>query len=146
MNRVHINPFFPVKNFSTVLDDIFNRGLNDVVGFDNNHTVPAVNIKETDSNFIIELAAPGFEKVDFDIKVENNQLVISAENKSEKDTSEGKWTRKEFHYEKFSRSFTLPETADNEKIDGQYNNGVLVLSISKKEEAKAKPAKLIEIK
>ena len=85
MNRVHINPFFPVKNFSNVLDDIFNRGLNDVVGFDNNHTVPAVNIKETDSNFIIELAAPGFEKVDFDIKVENNQLVISAENKSEKE-------------------------------------------------------------
>lgn len=105
------------------MDDIFNRGLNDVVGFDNNHTVPAVNIKETDSNFIIELAAPGFEKVDFDIKVENNQLVISAENKSEKDTSEGKWTRKEFHYEKFSRSFTLPETADNEKLTDSTTMG-----------------------
>lgn len=141
-----MNPLFPAKPFTTVLDEIFNRSLGDFVGFDNTQTIPAVNIKETDELFILEMAAPGFVKADFNVTLENDQLIISAERKTEEDKKESKWARKEFHYEKFSRRFTLPETANLNQITASYENGVLVLDIAKKEEAKVQPAKVIEIK
>lgn len=146
MSIVRMNPLFPAKTFSTVLDEIFNRSLGDFVGFDNAQTIPAVNIKETDEHFILEMAAPGFVKSDFNVTLENEQLVISAEKKIEDEKKETKWARKEFHFEKFSRRFTLPETANLNQISAAYKNGVLVLDIAKKEEAKVQPAKVIEIK
>lgn len=146
MNKLRMHSDFPVKTFSNVLDEIFNRSLGDFVGFDSTHTVPAVNIRETDEQYILEMAAPGFDKSDFNVQLDNNQLVLSAEKKTEDEKTEGKYARKEFHFEKFSRSFTLPETADINKIDAQYDKGVLHLHIAKKEEAKVQPAKTIEIK
>ena len=145
MHTVKFNPMFPGKTFSTMLDEVFNRSLGDFVGFDNAHTVPSVNIRETEASYELELAAPGFDKADFQVKLENDLLTIAAEKKQEENKNEGKYARKEFHYEKFSRSFTLPDTADSSHIVARYENGVLHLSIAKKEEAKVQPAKTIEI-
>lgn len=146
MNTVKFNPIYPGRTFTTMLDEIFNRSLGDFVGSDNAQTVPLVNIRETEATYELELAAPGFEKPDFNVKLENDQLTISAEKKQEENKQDGKYARREFYYETFSRSFTLPDTADSNQIEGKYENGVLHLSISKKEEAKIQPPKTIEIK
>lgn len=107
---------------------------------------PAVNILETDNDFVVELAAPGLSKEDFNIELDNDLLIISSEITSEKETKEeGKYTRKEFGYRTFKRSFTLPETINGGEIGASYNNGVLSVTLPKKEEAKVQPKRLIEI-
>jgi HSP20 family protein len=112
-----------------------------------NTTLPSVNIKENNDAFTVELAAPGFEKSDFKIELNNNLLTISSEKKVENETKEGEYfTKREFSYQSFSRSFTLPNLADGEKIVANYENGILSVAIPKKEEAKPKPARMIEIK
>ncbi|WP_028297978.1 Hsp20/alpha crystallin family protein [Olivibacter sitiensis] len=99
--------------------------------------VPAVNLAESNEGFHVDMAVPGFNKEDIKIQVEKNILTISAE-KKEEDTVVGKcYNRKEFNYSNFSRSFTLPESADVNKISAAYKNGILEVSISKKEEEKA---------
>lgn len=116
-------------------------------GFDTGTRVPAVNVKEADDNFEIQLAAPGMEKENFKINVENNILSISAETKSgneEKDEN-GKYTKREFSFNSFKRSFSLPESDDDEDIKANYENGILKLSIPKKEEARPKPPRRIAI-
>ncbi len=107
--------------------------------------VPAVNISETDDNFKLELAAPGFKKDDFKVRIDNDILNISAEQKTEKKESNERFTRKEFAFESFSRSFTLPELVDAEKVSASYENGVMTLVVPKREEAKPKPAREIKI-
>ena len=110
-------------------------------------TLPAVNVKESDGEFNVEFAAPGFNKNDFKINVEENILTISAEKEKEKETKEeeGRFTRKEFSYSSFSRSFTLPQTVNTENIDAKYHDGILRLTIPKKEEAKKLPKKEIKV-
>lgn len=110
-------------------------------------TVPAINIKETETRFELELAAPGLKKDQFHIEVEQNLLTIASERKEENEekNSEGTYSRREFSYSSFKRSFTLPETVDSERIEAQYENGVLHVAIPKKEEALPKPKRLIEI-
>ena len=110
-----------------------------------NVNVPAVNIKENDENFELELSVPGFEKDDFNIEVDDNVLTISSEVKSENETKEDTYTRREFSFSSFKRVFTLPETIDDGKINANYENGILRLSLPKKEEALPKPKRLIEI-
>jgi HSP20 family protein len=113
---------------------------------DTNTTLPAVNIKENADAFMVEMAAPGMAKEDFKIELNNDLLTISSEKKNEKETKEGEtYTRREYSYQSFSRSFTLPNTVDGEKISAKYENGVLSIEIPKKEEAKPKPAKQISI-
>ncbi|UZO81468.1 Hsp20/alpha crystallin family protein [Aquimarina sp. ERC-38] len=110
--------------------------------------IPAVNIKEVEDNFEIELAAPGMSEDNFDINIDNNTLTISVE-KSESDTEQnenGRYTRQEFNYSSFQRSFSLPETVDEDAIDASYNNGVLCISIPKKEEAKQKAPRQIKVR
>jgi HSP20 family protein len=105
-------------------------------------TVPAVNIKETESDFKIEVALPGLKKEDIKVEFENGVLTISAENKTEKEESgkDGKYTRKEFSYSSFKRSFTVnEETIDADNIEGKYENGVLNLQLPKK--TKSEPEK-----
>jgi len=112
-----------------------------------NTTLPSVNVKESADGFEVDMAAPGLEKKDFKIEINHGTLTISSEKKVENETKEGQqFTRREFSYQSFSRSFTLPETVDNDKISAKYENGILKVSIPKKEEAKPKPAKTIEIK
>lgn len=112
-----------------------------------NTTLPAVNIKEDEGGFEVEMSAPGLEKKDFKIELNNSVLTISSEKKVENETKEEQqFTRREFSYQSFSRSFTLPETAESEKIEAKYENGILSVKIPKKEDAKPKPVKQIEIK
>ena len=113
---------------------------------DTNTTLPSVNIKEDNVGYDVEVAAPGFGKEDFKIELNNNILTISSEKQEENETKEGQmFTRREFSYQSFNRSFTLPNTVESDKITAKYDNGILKISIPKKEEAKPRPVKLIEI-
>ena len=109
-------------------------------------TLPAVNIKEDDKGFHLELSIPGGKKEDFSIEVDNDTLTISNAVKNETETKEEKYTRREFSYATFKRAFVLPETVDGTKIDASYEAGILRLVLPKKEEALPKPKRLIEIK
>ena len=123
-----VNPWF-----TDVFDSLINDSrLND--RFVNK--TPAVNIAETESEFHIELAVPGLKKEDFKISIDKNVLSVSAEKKTENVDETKKYSKREYSYNSFVRSFTLPESADQAKIDAQYNDGVLSLSVAKKEEAK----------
>jgi len=110
-------------------------------------TLPAVNVKETDNEFLIEVAAPGLKKDDFKLDFENGRLTISSERKDEKVEKQGeKVTRKEFSYQSFQRSFNVAENVVNtDKIAAKYNNGILYVTLPKREEVKPKPAKQIRI-
>lgn len=111
-----------------------------------NTTLPSVNIKESADAFDVEVAAPGFCKEDFKIELSHDVLTISSEKKVENETNnDRKFTRREFSYQSFSRSFTLPNSADSDKIEAKYDNGILKVSIPKKEEALPKPARQIAI-
>ncbi|MFW0718179.1 Hsp20/alpha crystallin family protein [Pedobacter sp. N23S346] len=99
--------------------------------------VPSVNISDSPDAYHIELAAPGLRKEDFKVSVERDMLIISTEKKTESSESEKSYTRREFSYAAFTRSFTLPESADVDRIQASYQEGVLKLSLPKKEEAKA---------
>ena len=111
---------------------------------ENSGDIPAVNIKEENDKFILEMAAPGMNKDDFKINLDNYQLTISSEQKKEKKEKEDNYTRREFVYSSFSRSFTLPKTIDIDKIKADYKNGILLLTLPKKEE-EAKLTKQIKI-
>lgn len=95
--------------------------------------MPAVNIHQTDSTYEIELASPGLTKDDFNISLENNVLTISAENKNEDEEKKKNYTRREFKYTSFSRSFTVPENVSQEDIKAEYSDGVLRLKLAKKD-------------
>lgn len=110
-------------------------------------SIPAVNIMESDDSFEVEVAAPGKTKEDFNIELDNDVLTISSESKKENETSSenGRFTRKEFSYSNFKRAFSLPETVDSQKISAAYKDGVLQISLPKKEEAKIQAKRMIEI-
>lgn len=112
---------------------------------DTRSTLPSVNIKEDHDGFNIEVAAPGFNKNDFRINLNNRVLEISSEKKTDSNTKDKKSLRKEFHYAAFSRSFTLPDSIDTERIKASYTDGILNIEIPKREEAKIRPERQIEI-
>jgi len=111
------------------------------------NSLPAVNIEEKEDKYSLEMAAPGKSKKDFNIELDNDLLTISSEVKEENQTEdkERNFTRREFSYESFKRSFTLPETIDTSKIKATYKNGVLTLDLPKREEAKTQPKRMIDI-
>ncbi len=108
--------------------------------------VPAVNITEKKDEYQVSLAAPGMRKDDFKIDVEGNMLTISSEKEENKEEKDKKFTRKEYSYSSFSRSFTLPEEINKEKIEAKYEDGVLKIALPRKEEAKRPSAKHIAVK
>jgi len=122
-----VNPFF---------NDVFDSILNDTfIGDKLISRIPAVNIAENENEFHIELAAPGLKKEDFKINLDKNVLSVSADKKVE--NVEGtKFSKREYNYTSFTRSFTLPETVDHSKINAEYTDGVLKLTVAKREEAK----------
>jgi HSP20 family protein len=134
-----------------LFDDFFNRdffdwGLSNYS--DTNTSIPKVNVKETKDNFEVEVAAPGMNKNDFKIQLDGNMLSISSEksNQREEKNKDEKYSRREFSYQSFQRSFTLPkDVVDADKIEAKYENGLLHLVIPKKEETKQKPPKQIQI-
>lgn len=133
----------------TSFDDMFK---NDWLGGTTNVNsigtrIPAVNIQETEDGFNVDVAAPGMNKENFNIELDKDVLTISSEEKKEKETEnkEGKFTRKEFSYSSFKRAFSLPDSVDTEKISASYKDGVLELSLPKREEAKVQPKRMIDI-
>lgn len=143
------NNLFP--EFPSVFDSFLGRDLFDYENGTVNApgtNVPAVNVKETEDGFDVEVAAPGFNKKDFQIEVNNNLMTISStkEVSNEEKGENGRYTRKEFSYTSFKRSFTLPENVVNtEKIEARYDNGILRVSVPKREEAKPRPIRQIAI-
>jgi len=138
------------KNRIPAVPNFFDDFLRDwsITNFsDTDTTLPAVNIKEDDNGFSIEVAAPGMDKKDFNINFDNDILTISSEKNVENEDKGDNYTRKEYSYQSFTRSFRIPEnTVDSDKISASYKNGELMISIPKREEAKPKPARLIAVK
>lgn len=127
INTDSVNPF---------VNSVFDNFFNDSFLSDRLVTrVPAVNITESSDAYNIELAAPGLKKSDFKINVDKNLLTISVEKKEESTEEDKVFSKKEFSYTSFSRSFSLPDTVDYNSIDANYEDGVLELKIGKKEEA-----------
>ncbi|MDQ6610612.1 MAG: Hsp20/alpha crystallin family protein [Bacteroidota bacterium] len=125
--------------------DLWNWGVENHSG--NNTSLPAVNIRENAENFTVEMAAPGMNKEDFKIELDGNNLTISSESsRGQERKEEERYTRREFSYQSFQRSFTLPkDVVDVDQIQAKYENGVLNLVIPKKEQAKQKPPRMIQI-
>lgn len=138
------------QNFPTVsnwLEDIFNREVSSVFtsNFNSGISLPKVNIKENADAFMVEMAVPGLKKSDFQINIEDRVLSISTETKEETEHKEDNYTRREFGYSSFKRTFTLPDSVNDEAINANYENGILSIQLPKKEEAKQKPARSIKI-
>ncbi|MDJ1472268.1 Hsp20/alpha crystallin family protein [Cytophagaceae bacterium DM2B3-1] len=125
---------FPYRNLLNELLNDFNTS----VGQDYRSNIPAVNVHENETGYTLEVAAPGQQKENFNINLDGRVLTISSEQKEEKKEENGKWTRKEFNYSSFKRSFTLPENVNAENIEATYENGVLVVVVPKAEEVKPK--------
>ena len=131
--------------FPTFFDDFFGRDwfLNNDQSITN--TMPAVNIADNEDNYLVEMVAPGLKKKDFKVELDNQLLTISYQKEIENKSKEANYTKREFHYHTFKRSFTLPQTVENEKINAKYEDGILKVMIPKKEEAKQKASRLISI-
>ena len=108
-------------------------------------TIPAMNIKETDDDYEIELAAPGFNKKDFKITIENGCLNISAEKSTSEEEKKANYTRREFSHNSFERSLQLPDFIKDDNVNAKYNDGILRFKLVKKEEAKKKKPKVIQV-
>ena len=136
-----------LPRFSSWFDNFFDNDLGTgfLSNFNTGLTLPAVNIKEDAEQFTLEIAVPGMKKSDFNVDVDNKVLSISSETQSEKTEKEENYTRREFGYSSFKRTFTLPESVNADKIKATYKEGILAVVLPKKEEAKEKPAKRIEI-
>jgi len=143
IKRKNTNNLFP-----SFLDDMLGNDLLNPsadlgnVGFN----VPAANIREYEDKFVLELAAPGKSKKDFNVELDNDVLTVSAEKVDKKeDKDDVNFTRKEYSYESFTRSFTIPESVDSSKIKANYQNGILKFDLLKRDEAKTQPKRMIEI-
>jgi len=129
-------------------DDMFGKDfMKDFFDFESNPSVPDVNVREDKDKYTIEVAAPGLNKKDFDVDIQNNVLTISSEKEhkdEDKDENEN-YLRREFSYSSFQRSFSLPETVKVENIKAKHDNGVLYVELPKKKEAVEKASKKIDI-
>ena len=143
MTLIKWKPAFP--EFSDMFDDFFRdddfyrrwpaRVMN----------MPAVNVRELDKSFVLEVAAPGFKKEDFEVSVDSGMMTISAEVKAEKKKEEDNFTRKEFTYESFKRTFTLPDDVKTDNIKARYEEGILKIELPKSKKPAKEPSKIIEI-
>jgi HSP20 family protein len=127
--------------FSNIWNNFLNRDMDDFYVNGMTLRTPSVNIIEGKEDFAIEVAAPGLLKEDFSVNIDHNLLTIEAKKESKSESKEERYTRKEFAYNCFRRSFTLPESIVQEKIDAKYENGILHIVLPKKEEAKVKPSR-----
>jgi HSP20 family protein len=131
---------------SNFFDDFFTRDLFSWPSSSSTGTsIPKVNIYETDGEFHVEMAAPGMSRDDFKVELDNNMLTISSQKESESNDDKKNYQRREYSYQSFVRTFHLPDSAEAEKINAKYADGVLNMVIPKKEEAKRKPVKTIKI-
>lgn len=141
MTRINFQNKPASKSFNNLMDDFFATVpsiLSDGFATPNYRSFTPVNIKETENDYVLELMAPGFQKEDVRINLDNNTLTVSAEKKAEEENKNEKYIRKEFKYQSFNRSFTIDENIDAENIVAKYLNGVLTLNLPKK--AAVKPS------
>ena len=136
----------PTRSLSSWMDDWFSRDFNTLASDNRRWTAPSVNIKETEDHFALEVAAPGLKKTDFNIELDNGLLTISSEKKVEDTQEEGHYTRREYSFQSFKRTFTIPDSVDAASVSAVYEDGILNVVLPKKEEAKKQPTKTIEIK
>jgi len=142
--RFNHSNWTPERRSYRDFSDLMNLFWNDFDGCAGG-SCPAANIVETDDSFKIEMAVPGFDKKDFQIHVENQYLTISNNQEEKNEERDERYARKEFIRHSFTRSFRLSEWVDTQKIQAHYENGILTVEIPKREEAKTKPARQIEI-
>lgn len=151
-----MNTLMRTGNLPSLIENFFSRDMNDFFSQTAMQNVPAVNVIEHNDGFRIEVAAPGLKKEDFKLNLNHNNLTISAyrEERQEQPAGEGgqqeqsrseKYARREFSYTSFQRTFMLPNSVDNERIQANYEDGVLKIEMPKREEAKVKPPRQIEI-
>jgi len=139
MTLVKLNSRPLQKSFNNLMDDFFATVpsiFRDDFVTPSFRSFTPVNIKETENDYVLEVVAPGFQKDDFKINLDNNTLTISADKKEETENNNEKFIRKEFKQQSFSRSFTIDEKIDAENISARYVNGVLTLNLAKKQEVK----------
>lgn len=143
MSLIHFSKLQPT-NFNCYADkrmsDYATRNMYNII-----RSQPATNIKENQEGFTIELAAPGLDKDDFKLKIDKDTLAIQSEKKQEEKQGDAIYSKQEFSYGEFIRTFRLPQSADTEKISATYHQGILVVNIPRKEESKPKPVRTIEI-
>ena len=150
MNLVRWNPGREMATRNNQISRFFDESFFPTRRLDDDSGVgswnPKVDIYENDNNFVIKAELPGLEKKDFKIDLDNDSLTIASIREDKNQETHDNYTRREFRYNNFSRSSTLPELVDAENIAASHKNGVLSVNIPKKEEAKAKPARQIAIK
>jgi len=148
MTLVNFKPFAPAQYlFGDLYDELFNNYLTDSKPTkEKKYSHPAVNIIEEKDKFILELAVPGINKADIDIKLENDELLISSKSEEKENELQENFVRVEYNYKSFKRVFKIPETVNTKKINAQYKNGVLTLTLHKKEEAINNGPLSIEVK
>ena len=142
MTLIRRKPF----GVNSIFDDLFDNNVIHNQGWRQGSSFPAINILKSEGGFELELAAPGMKKTAFNIEIKEETLMISSESKTEKQETkpELNYTRKEFSYNSFSRTFTLPIEVDEEKIEAKYEEGILTVKIPNSE-AKIKKPKHIEV-
>jgi HSP20 family protein len=149
MTFVKIKPIRINKPIENIFEDLFDRSLSDLFDTNFSNQSPSANIIEEDASFKIELAIPGIDKKDVKLLIEEKQLIVSYHKKEVDDDNKGdskkQYRRKEFDYSSFERKFNLPESINQNAIKATYNNGILIIELSKKEEEKEQPSKTIEI-
>lgn len=135
-------------NVNSWIDDWFGRDLNSMFNNkgDDGMTLPAVNIRETAEAYCIDMAAPGLKKSDFNLHLDHKVLSIEGNGAGLNENNATNYTRREFGYASFKRNFTLPETVEDSKIEAHYDNGILTIYLPKREEAKQKPPRTIQIR
>ena len=146
MSLIKFNNGTRNQGLSNGVNDIFESIFNDSFFSDRMMSrVPAVNVSETADQYLIEMAAPGLSKEEFNINLERNMLTVSAEQQKQSEDSGKRYNKREFSYTSFVRSFALPDSADDANINAEYRDGILHISVAKKEEAKL-VSRQIEIK
>jgi HSP20 family protein len=144
MTLVKLNQRPLDKRVNSLFEDFFSNFPSRIMNEEfsgNNQTVPA-NIRENANAYILEIVAPGMDKSDFKVNIDNNILTVSAEKKSETKEENERQVRREFNYKSFTRSFTVDETIQSDKIQAKYENGVLFIDLPKKEEVKISPKEI----
>jgi HSP20 family protein len=146
MSIIKYDSFAPARGFKNVFDDFFNRNLADYFGNEFTISTPSVNVVEKEDHYRIEVAAPGLDKQDFEVSVDKGYLNISAKRENQSETKDEKYTRREFNYTSFQRSFQLSDHVNADNIVANYDKGVLSITLPKREEVKTSATRTIDIK
>lgn len=146
MSFGHTDPFQSTrKAFRTMVDDLLNKSIGDIMGGETVVSRPLANVRETEKAYLLELAIPGVTKDQIRLGIEENQLFVRGAEKESAEESAETYSRREFNYLSFERRFALPEQADPEKVEAKLEHGVLHVTIGKKEKAQSQDSRTINI-